>query len=134
MLRTKKHRAAFRKYLLIVMIVDVILTSLVSYLSLDNANIRFLGFTVINSVTVVIWVTIMMEIVNDALSKDKLTDFQVLRQSCGSWATACGGGLAVLLSYLQVEWIITAVTLQCLGTCVFAICDYKAYLQLSKTT
>ena len=30
MLRTKKHRAAFRKYLLIVMIVDVILTSLVS--------------------------------------------------------------------------------------------------------
>jgi hypothetical protein len=129
-LKDQKRRIIFKKYLALVMITDVIVMIIVNYFGLNDANIRFLGITVLNSFAVVIWITIMSDILNNALSKDKLTDFQVLRQSIGSWATACGGGLAVLLSYLQVEWIIGAIILQCVGNLVFAICDYNVFKQL----
>ena len=129
-LKTKERRAIFRKYLPHIMIVDVLLMCIISYFGLKNADIRFIGFGILNSITVVIWFTIMNEAINDTLSSEKLTDFQVIKKTYGSWATAIGGALAVLISYLGIEWINLAVTLQCSGNFIFAICDYKAYKQL----
>jgi len=129
-LQTKERRAIFRKYLMLIMVLDVILMIGVNYIGIYNISIRFLGATFMNSITSVIWFTIMREVINDTLSSEKLTNFQVLSQSFQSWATATGGAFAVVLSYLHIEWIIVAIVLQCLANLVYAICDYNAYKQL----
>ncbi len=130
-LRTKENRAVFRKYFVLVMTIDVILMVVINYYGINNTNLRFLGFTIINSVTATIWITIMTEAINNNLSSENLTNFQVLRQSCASWSIAAGGALAVLISYLNIEWIVIAIVLQCVVNLIYAICDYTVYKRLT---
>ena len=129
-LKTNNRRKIFRKYLYVVMIVDVILTAIISSLGFVDANIRFLGMGFVESITVVIWYTIITEAINENLHSEGLTNYQVAKKSYCLWATGIGSMISVLICYYGIDFIYEAVIIQCIGNLIFAFGDYVAYKRL----
>lgn len=118
-------RNKMRRIFVFVLILDSIGYVIISMLSLDSVTIRYIGLAILSAITVNIWATLMIDVVNGALSGSKLTDYQMLLNSGRLWGTVIGSGLAVLLTgVISLE---NAIWLQCGANAITAICDYKGF-------
>lgn len=75
-----KAKELYRRHFYDIVVVDVVCYSAISYGSLLDPTIRFIGLAIVNSVSTVLWCTILKNAINRVLQGDKLTDWNSLFQ------------------------------------------------------
>ena len=102
----------------------IILFISVSICSMEYAEVRFLGFAVLNALTTSLWAVLLMDAVNHKIQGDELTNWNATLASSKLYASLLGCVLAIFIAeYIPVE---PAIGLQCISITVYGICDMFA--------
>ena len=121
----EKNRLKMRKIFIYVLLLDSIGYALISLYSIDNVNLRFIGMSFLSSISMTVWFTIMMDMINHKIKETELTNFQTTDHAFKLWANVAGGVTAiVLVGNLSIN---IAIWIQCVANALFAFIDWKAY-------
>lgn len=130
LLKDHSRREVFKKFFMVVVVVDIVAFIGISTLGVSHVSVRFLGLALLNSITTGIWSSVMLSLVNDHISSTELTDFEIKKNSYRLWAGTFGSIGAMLLAYLSFSYIEVLIGIQCVGCSIMAIFDSKAYYAL----
>lgn len=121
----EKNRLRMRKTFIYILLLDSLGYALISLYSIDNVNLRFIGMSFLSSISMTIWFTIMMDMINLKIKEAELTNFQTTDHAFKLWANVAGGVAAIaLVGSLKIE---LAIWIQCIANALFAFVDWKAY-------
>lgn len=123
-----RFKTFYRKYFIVLNIIDVTCFIVISLLSVDHVVIRFIGFAIINSITTNICISIMRDTINHIISGDSLTNWTAIVESSKLWAAFAGGIVAMIFVDLDVN---LCIALQCIWIFVDSITYILAYRILS---
>lgn len=124
-----KAKEWYRNHFVAIVVVDVACFTAISYGSLLDVTIRFLGFAVLNAVSTTLWYTVMSNAVNRILSGDVLTSWNAFEKSLELYGSLAGGLIAVLNMGISLE---VCITLQCVANFVMGCTDLQAYRMLKR--
>ena len=100
-----------------------------SFGGLENPEVRFLGFAILNAVSTTLWTVVMRNAINRVICADELTDFESQQKSAELTAAFLGGILA-LCTEVDVRHCIA---LQCVANMMLGLTDLKAWSKLNET-
>ena len=124
-----KAKELYRNHFMTIVIVDVLCFIAISYGSLLDVSVRFLGLAVLSAISSTLWFTAMSNAINRIVSGDKLTDWNAFSKSMELYASLLGGLIAVFVTGFSVE---ICIALQCLSNLFMGITDLKAFSLLKK--
>lgn len=124
-----KMKNLYRRNFKNIVVVDIVCFALVSFAGVEQPELRFLGFAVVNSVSTTLWAVIMSNAVNLKISGDTLTDWESFSKSFCLYASLIGGIFALFVTNIPVELCISA---QCIANLIFGITDLKAFKRLNE--
>jgi predicted permease len=82
----------------------------------------------LSSISMTIWFTIMMDMINHKIKDVELTNFQTTEHAFRLWGNVAGGVVAIIaVGSLKIE---IAIWMQCIANALFAFIDWKAYTGL----
>lgn len=119
-----KIKKIYRKYFLLIVITDVVCFAVVCFTSLDNANIRFIGYAIMSAFSTNLWCTILADSINNTISGDELTKWSSYARSICLYA-ALGGALSAMI-FTNIN-ITVCLALQVASTLIMAFTDLYAY-------
>lgn len=125
-----KIKKFYRRNFLYIVIVDIVCFCLISFYSIEQINLRFLGFAVLNAISTNLWCIIMQDAINHNLGGDDLTNWNSFSRSIELWASGVGALLAIWFTQLDIT---LCVFLQCIANIVMGSTDYYCYQILNKT-
>lgn len=124
-MRKEKNRLRVRKIFMYVLLLDSIGYALISLYGIDNITLRFIGMSFLSSISMTVWFTIMMDMINHKIKETELTNFQTTDNAFKLWANVAGGIVAItLVGNLSIN---IAIWIQCVANALFAFIDWKAY-------
>ena len=125
----KSARELYHRYFLPIIIADVTCFWIVSLSSIEYPVVRFLGFAIINAISVTLWTVIMKDSINSVLNGTSLTEWSALSEAFELYGAFLGGIIAVFCSNLDVE---LCISFQCIANMMMGITDFVAYKELRK--
>lgn len=119
----------YRRNFYNIVIIDIISFYIVSFLGLEYAVVRFIGFSLMDAISTNLWIIILKNSINRVINGDKLTDWESFSKSFSLYASLIGGFIALISAdKLNIESCIIA---QCIATTVMGILDLKAFTRLN---
>ena len=124
-----KAKELYRRHFYDIVVVDVVCYSAISYGSLLDTTIRFIGLAIVNSVSTVLWCTILKNAINRVLQGDKLTDWNSFSASLTLYGALLGGAIAILNTNMDVQYCLFA---QCFISAFMGATDSYAFKRLKR--
>ena len=124
-----KFMESYRKNFKWIVSIDVICFGIISFMGVEWAAVRFLGFAVLNAVSTTLWMVIIRSAINRKIDGDKLTAWQSYSEAWNLYASLAGGAILLVYSDVSIE---TAVAMQCIANLFMGITDIKAFSKLEE--
>ena len=119
----------YRNHFAAIVFIDVVCFCVVSFLGVEWAALRFIGFAILNAISTTLWFVVVDNAVNRKIDGDQLTVWHSYSKSWSLYASLAGGALLLLCSDMAIE---VALALQCGANLVMGITDIKAISELKK--
>lgn len=110
-----------------IIIIDVVCFVIISFLSVEYVNVRFIGFSILSAISSNLWCIIMRDSINNAVSGDELTSWTSFSKSITLYFSLAGSALAIYFTDLD---IVFCIGLQCAANIAMGYTDLKAFNML----
>lgn len=127
-----KLKELYRKHFTMIVIVDVTCFSAISYGSILDPNVRFIGFAILDSLSTTLWSAVISNAVNNVLNGDKLTTWNAFARSSGLYASLVGGLFAVFVMENINISVEACLFFQCASNCLMGFTDLKGFNRINK--
>ena len=127
-----KIKEMYKKHFTMLVIIDVTSFTVISYGSILDPSIRFIGFAVFGTLSTTLWSSVISNAVNNVLSGDKLTTWNALAKSSGLYASLAGGLFAVFAMDKINLSIETCLFFQCVSNYILGIMNLKGFKRINK--
>ena len=127
-----KCKAFYRRNTYKIISIVIILFISVSVCSMEYAEVRFLGFAVLNALTTSLWAVLVMDAVNHKIKGDELTNWNATLASGKLYASLIGCVFAIFIAdYIPIE---PTIGLQCVSITIYGICDMLAIKKMASSS
>jgi hypothetical protein len=120
----QKIKQFYRDNFSLIIALDIISFCVISLLSVEYVNVRFIGFSIIEAISSNLWCIIMRDAINQVISGDNLTNWNSYSNSFCLWSSLGGGILAMIFTSIDVN---TCIAMQCVANIFMGATDYYAY-------
>lgn len=118
----------YDKHFTLIVVTDVLLFTVISFVGMEWATIRFIGMAIINAISTTLWICVMQNAINSVVKGKELTIWQSLASSYELYASLAGGLVILILGSIDVE---IAIMIQCIANLIMGLADLKAKQLLS---
>lgn len=119
----------YRSNFKLIVVVDVLCFSTISFTGIDCPTVRFIGFAIINAISTTLWCIIMNSAINRKIEGDELTCWRSYTDAWELYASLAGGVLLLIIGDIHVE---TAISMQCLANLLMGITDIQAFNRMEQ--
>lgn len=112
----------------LIVFIDVICFAILSYGSLLDVTIRFVGLAILNSISSTLWFTVMSNSINHKIAGNNLTNWNAFARSLELYGSLAGGCVAILCNFD----ITFCLALQCIANCFMGCTDLIAFKRLKR--
>lgn len=113
----------YDKHFTLIVVTDVLLFTVISFVGMEWATIRFIGMAIINAISTTLWICVMQNAINAVVKGKELTIWQSLASSYELYASLAGGLVILILGSIDIE---IAIAIQCIGNLIMGLADLKA--------
>ena len=119
----------YEEHFTLIVGVDIFLFAVISLAGMEWATLRFIGMSVLNSISTTLWICVMQNSINAVVKGTELTIWQSLARSYELYASLIGGLVILVLGSLEIE---IAIATQCLANLFMGLTDLRAKKLLIK--
>lgn len=124
----EKVRKILIKLFPIIILLDSVLFVVLSVEAVSDANIRFIGMTLLSTSLTAFCGIVIDSMVNNKVNGEELTTYRTTRQAIQLWSGFAGGLLCVFfIDYITIN---TAIYIECLANSLYSVADFTAYKRL----
>ena len=112
----------------LIVIIDVVFFTIISYGGLLDVSIRFIGFAILNAVSTTLWFTVMSNAINNKIAGSELTNWNAFLKSLELYGSLAGCIIAICFNFD----VTTCLILQCIANGFMGCTDLIAFKRLKK--
>ena len=112
----------------LIVIIDVVFFTIISYGGLLDVSIRFIGFAILNAISTTLWFTVMSNAINNKIAGGELTNWNAFSKSLELYGSLAGCIVAICFDFD----VTTCLILQCIANCFMGCTDLIAFKRLKK--